>query len=100
MVSKKGRTRGSQSGMRLPEGITSSKPSTLWKIIKVIKDEGPGDYLQLTERMKKRWRYYLASHSLYTVLGGRTDVFVVVEDRGKAAGKVYDLKEEIRDAMD
>ena len=50
--------------------------------------------------MKKRWRYYPAAHSLYTVLGGRKDVFVVVEDRGKAAGKVYDLKEEIRDAMD
>ena len=100
MVSRKGRSRGSQSGMVLPEGITASKPSKLWKIIKVIKDEGPGDYLQLTERMKKRWKYYPAAHSLYTLLSGRKDVFVVIEDRGRTAGKVYDLKEEIRDAMD
>jgi hypothetical protein len=97
MVSRKGRTSGGQKGMMLPNGITSSRPTTLWKMMKVIKDEGPTNYLGMQERMKSRWKNYPAPHSLYTLLAKRTDVFVVVNE---GTNKIYDLKEEIRDAMD
>jgi hypothetical protein len=99
MVSRKGRTRGSQCGMVLPEGITSSKPSSLWKIIKVIYDDGPGNYKDLQERMKARWKYYPAPNSLYTTLKARSDVFIMTKDNGNFPDE-YDLREEIRNAMD
>jgi len=99
MVSKKGKSKGEQCGMSLPEGVTSSTPSKLWKIIRVIYDDGPGDYRALISRMKARWRYYPSPQSLYTTLGKRTDVFIVVEDRGHKSN-VYDLKEEIKNVMD
>lgn len=98
MVSRKGRTKGLQKGMALPKGITSSRPTTLWKMIEVLK-EGPADYRVMTQRLQKRWRNYPSPHSLYTTLSKRTDVFIVVDDRGNKAS-IYDLKEEIKNAMD
>ena len=99
MVSRKGRTRGNQKGFRLPGNLTHSKPSTLWKIMTIIKDEGAGTYQDLIARMKLRWRYYPSPQSLYTILGKRTDIFVVVIDGGNGAN-VYDLKEEWKNVMD
>ena len=96
MVSRKGRGKGGQAGMQLPEGITSSKPSTLWKIMKIIKDEGPLNHKELMARMKLRWRNYPPPHSLFTTLARRTDVFIMVDNEYKK----YDLKEEVRNAMD
>ena len=85
-----------QKGMELPEGIFCSRPTTLWKMIKVIKDDGPTNYTGMQERMKKRWKNYPPPHSLYTMLAKRKDVFVLVDEKYK----IYDLKEEIRNAMD
>ena len=96
MVSRKGRGKGGQAGMQLPEGITSSKPSTLWKIMKTMKEEGPLHWKELMSQMKLRWKYYPPPTSLYTTLARRTDVFVLVDKKNK----IYDLKEEIKDAMD
>jgi hypothetical protein len=99
MVSRKGRTNGGQKGMMLPKGITSSRPTTLWKMIKVLKDDGPADYRTMGDRMKAKWKNYPPPHSIYTLLAKRTDIFIVVEDRGNHAN-LYDLTEEIRNVMD
>ena len=96
MVSRKGRTSGGQKGMMLPLGLTSSRPTTLWKMMKVIKDEGPANYISMAERMKKRWKNYPPPHSLYTTLSKRKDIFVVVDVKNR----IYDLKEEVKNAMD
>ena len=85
-----------QKGMELPDGIFCSRPTTLWKMIKVIKDGGPTNYIGMLERMKARWKNYPPPHSLYTMLAKRKDVFILVDDKYK----IYDLKEEIRNAMD
>jgi hypothetical protein len=98
MVSRKGRGNGEQKGMALPKGITSSRPTTLWKMIEVLR-EGPTDYRGMTTRLQKRWRNYPSPHSLYTLMAKRTDIFIVVENRTNKAS-VYDLKEEIKNAMD
>ena len=96
MVSRKGRGKGGQTGMQLPKGITSSKPSTLWKMMKVMKDEGPLHWKELMDKLRLRWKNYPPPSSLYTTLARRTDVFILVDEKNKK----YDLKEEIRNAMD
>ena len=94
MVSRKGTTNRLQDGMKLPDGITSSRPSTLWKVIKVIKDDGVGTKAEITERMRAKWKNFPTLTSLAMMLHHRPDVFVKVDnDR-------WDLKEEIRNAMD
>jgi|TARA_R100001443_G_scaffold113930_1_gene129261 hypothetical protein len=94
MVSRKGRTNGLQDGMKLPDGITSSRPSTLWKIIKVIKDDGAGTKAEIIERMRAKWKNFPTLTSLSMVLHGRIEIFIKVDNER------WDLKEEIRDAMD
>tara|TARA_R110002020_G_scaffold180021_2_gene373848 strand:+ start:42 stop:332 length:291 start_codon:yes stop_codon:yes gene_type:complete len=85
-----------QKGMELPEGIFCSRPTTLWKMMKVLKDDGPANHVTMAERMKAKWKNYPPPHSLYTLLAKRKDVFILVDTKFK----LYDLKEEIRDAMD
>lgn len=85
-----------QKGMELPEGVFCSRPTTLWKMIKVLKDDGPANYRTMSERMRNRWKNYPPPHSLYTMLAKRKDVFVLIDKKDK----IYDLQEDVRDAMD
>ena len=89
-------SKGEPNGMGLPKGITSSRPGYLWKIITILKEDGPSSWQEIMVRMKLRWRYYPTPNSLYTTLARRPDVFVLIDKENKK----YDLKEEIRNAVD
>ena len=86
-----------QRGMVLPEGLTSSRPTTLYKIMKILKEDGGLSKDAMLSRMKERWKYYPDAKKLVAILHKRKDVFTWEAD-GKI--KTYNLLEEWRNAMD
>jgi len=86
-----------QNGMVLPEGLTSSKPTTLYKIMKILKENGELSKDAMLSRMKLRWKYYPDAKKLVAILHKRNDVFTWKLDRKI---KIYNLLEEWRNAMD
>ena len=86
-----------QNGMVLPEGLTSSRPTTLYKIMKILKENGDLSKDAMLSRMKGRWKYYPDAKKLVAILHKRKDVFTWKLDRKI---KIYNLLEEWRNAMD
>lgn len=86
-----------QNGMVLPEGLTSSRPTTLYKIMKILKENGELSKDAMLSRMKERWKYYPDTKKLVAILHKRKDVFTWKLDRKI---KIYNLLEEWRNAMD
>jgi len=85
-----------QNGMKLPDGVFSSRPSVLWKIMTILKENGAGDKTFIMNEMKKRWRYYPSHQQLATIMCKRTDLFDLVNKERL----IYDLKGKWKDAMD
>ena len=85
-----------QNGMLLPKGLYAAKPGALWKIMKVLKEEGPASHKIISARMHRRWKYYPYTNRLCAILSKRQDVFILVNIKDK----IYDLKDEWKDVMD